>query len=203
MGRYGYQYNAVEPDPGNETRPSGCQVVDVDFHSPIPESVGCITFRNHYTHTLTLKYCCTNTGQISNSNSDPTLRWKTCMERLQLMPNCHCERGSQTLVVLNRACFSVPLEKVSRLRLILRQPSPYWKQFGIRDLKCYLVPTPFCQDVTQGNGRMGIDHSSISLTERMESVLQTGLWTETSGIDMESGPELPTERRPYNISVLS
>ena len=168
----------------------------MEFHSPIPESIGCITFQNYYTHTLTMKF---TTGQISNLKSDQASTWKTCIKSLKLMPNCHYERGSESLIVLNSAHFSAPLEKVSCLRLILRQPSPDWNQFGIRDLKCYSVSSPFCCNETQRNG---IETSNTSLSERMEQILQNGLWTKNSDTNMEPGPTHNTQRHSYTVSVL-
>ena len=198
------KHKTLEPDPGNGTRLSGCQVVDVEFHSPVPASIGCITFQNHYTHTLTLKYCSTTTGQISNSNSDhPPTQWKTCMNQYTLMPNCHYERGSQTLLVLNEKHFHVPLENVCCLRFILRQPSPDWEQFGIRDIHCYLVPSPYHQTAPLGNECVGMGSESMSMSQRMERILQNGLWTDTQDSDLESGPSLPREKLPYEINVLS
>lgn len=186
-----------KPVEGERGRSSGCQVVEVEFCSPTPENIGCITFINQYTHRLTLKYC---TGQISNSKSAPApSQWKTCIQSFELMPNCHCERGSQGLVVLNKAHFSTPLDNVNRLRFILRQPSPCWKNFGIKDLKCYSVSTPFHQDVTWESGSMGMELWNNLLSEKMEQVLQTGLCTG-SNTDMESSPKL---RNPYTVSVLS
>ncbi|CAI8023824.1 Nicolin-1 [Geodia barretti] len=182
------------PDSGNETRPSGCQVVDVEFRSSIPEVVGCISFQNYYTHTLTLRYCNLLSEQISNSKSDhPTQKeWRTGIERVQLMPNCHCERGSQSLVVLNKAHFLASLENVISFRLILRQPSPEWNQFGIRDLKIYSVANPFHR-----NGNTGTRTTFMS-TDGMEQVLRNGL--QTNG-DMESGQDI--NRHPYDVATLS
>ena len=161
----------------------------MEFPPPLPQTIGCITFFNYYTHTLTLKYW---QGQFSNSKS-VTSKWRTCVSKLQLMPNCHCERGSENMVVLNRAHFIVPLENVSRLRLILRQPSPDWNRFGIRDLKCYSDPSPFHWNVTSGN-------ENFTSSERMEQILQNGLCTETS--DLESGPNT-NKRHSYTITALS
>ena len=168
----------------------------MEFRSPAPENIGCIAFQNYYTHTLTMKF---STGQISNSKSDQASQWKTCIKSLKLMPNPHCERGSESLTVLNRAHFSAPLERVSFLRLILRQPSPDWNQFGIRDLKCYSVPSPFL-NVTQGNGT---ETTNTSMSERMEQILQNGLWTKISTTNMEPGPTSNTERHSYTVSALS
>ena len=93
------------------------------------------------------------------------------------MPNCHCERGSQSFVVLSKAYFGTPLENASCLRLILRQPSQNWVQFGIRDLKIYSVLNPF-----QQNGTRPLFMSS----DGMEQVLQNGLHTDA---DTESEPD--------------
>ena len=183
-----------------ETRQSGCQVVEVEFHSPIPDAIGCVTFQNHYTHSLTLKFLSRSSERVSNSKSDQIServsksddKWKTAIARFELMPNCHCERGSQNLIVLNRAHFLVPLDNVVCLRLILRQPSPDWHQYGIRDLKFYRVSNPF-----QWNGNGGMNHSSMG-AGGMERVLQNGLWTET---DVESGQD--TQGHQYNVTTLS
>ena len=183
-----------KPDSRNEPRPSGCQVVDVEFRPPIPEIIGCVTFQNHYTHSLTLKYWSKRSGQISNLKPDhpaPGGEWRVGIRNLQLMPNCHCERGSQSLVILNKAHFMAPLENVSRLRLILRQPSPDWIQFGVKDLNCYSVSDPFHR-----NGNTGMRPTPTS-AKRMEQILQNGLWTKT---DVESEPR--PKRHPYNITVL-
>ena len=166
-------------------------MVDVEFRSPIPESIGSVVFRNHYTHSITLKFL----GQISNSKSDKnSSQWKTCITTLVLMPNCHCDRGSENLFVLNKAHFSVPLRNVSRLRLILRQPSPDWIQFGIKYLKLFSVPSPFCQDVIPAS------HHSMS-SKRMEQILKNGLWTESTNRDQES--EQDTKTNPYSVTILS
>ena len=164
----------------------------MQFHSPVPESIGCVSFQNHYTHSLTLKFRSQAAAeQISNSKSDRGV-WQTAIDRVQLMTNCHCERGSQVLVVLNRAHFLVPLENVIRLRFILRQPSPDWNQFGIQGLKIYRVPDPF-----HLNENTGINHTTVT-SDTMEQVLQNGLCTQT---DVELGHD--TARYAYNVSALS
>lgn len=195
-----------DSDTESETRPSGCQVVDVVIHSPVPERIGCITFQNYYTHTITIKYC---TSQNSNSNHDSTAsstrsQWRTCIREHQLMPNCHCERGSQALVVLNGTHFRCPLDHVKGLRLILKQPSPCWLEFGIRDLHCYTVSSPFHRE----NDSLGMGHENThhtSLSERMEHILQNGLWTKHSTTrDPTEEPLTTTDRKlPYTINLLS
>ena len=193
---------ASDSDTGHKTRPSGCQVVDVVIHSPIPEKIGCITFRNYYTHTITLKYCA---GQNSNSNHSSTAsstksQWRMCIREQQLMPNCHCERGGQAVVVLDGTNFHRPLNHVRSLRFILKQPSPCWLEFGIRDLHCYTVSSPFHQ-----NDSLGMGHKNTSMSERMEKILQNGLWTKHSTTDTDSDEEQPTtvgRKLPYEINLL-
>lgn len=194
-----------DSDSGEETRPSGCQVVDVVIHSPIPEKIGCITFHNYYTHTITLKYCA---SQNSNSNHGSTTsstksQWRTCIKEHQLMPNCHCERGGQSLVVLDETHFRCPLNHVRSLRFILKQPSPCWLEFGVRDLHCYTTPSPFHQNDSLGMGHKNVYRTSMS--ERMEKILQNGLWTKHSTPNTDHNEEQLTtaERKlPYEINRL-
>ena len=108
------------------------------------------------------------------------------------MPNYHCERGSQSFVVLSKAYFGTPLENASCLRLILRQPSQDWVQFGIRDLKIYSVLNPF-----QHNGNTGTRPLFMS-SDGMKQVLRNGLHTDA---DTELEPDI--NRHPYNVTTLS
>ena len=205
---------------------TGCQVVDVDMHSPVPESIDYVIFRNHYTHTVTLKYC--SLSQILNSNPDcqnsnskpdhpPTAtqhahtpsQWRTCLKEHRLMADCHRERGSQRMVVLNHTHFPTPLHCPQRLRLILRQPSLQWAEFGIRDLHCYTIPTPL-----HWNGKLGMgvpDLISISgssggggvpMSVHMERVLRNGLCPTQVGTESDEEQQQPI-RTQYRIDVLS
>lgn len=174
--------------PGSKRREGcGCQTVDVEFQSSIPDTITTISFQNFYTHSLSLQ--CLQDPPVSNSKSD-TVRWKTAITNVQLMPHCHGERGSQGLVILNRAQFQIPLEHVIKLRFILRQPSPDWNRFGISDIKIYSVPVPFHQS------DMGIRHRTTISSSAMEQILQNGLETDMSSYHYQSQPY-------YHIRTLS
>ena len=55
-----------------------------------------------------------------------------------LMLSCHCESpDAQKWVELGQSDFQGQLEGVVRLRLILRQLSPHWRQFGIENFSYY------------------------------------------------------------------
>jgi hypothetical protein len=102
---------------------SGCQVIDIVTSTDA--IIDCITLTNHYTHKLLIKYLDVQTASSS--------KWKTCMEEKTLMPDCHSEVGSQSR-------FSYKLQLVKRiksLRLILRQPSLNWNEFGVHDVTLY------------------------------------------------------------------
>ncbi|XP_023347816.1 uncharacterized protein LOC111716560 [Eurytemora carolleeae] len=51
------------------------------------------------------------------------------------MENPHYESGSQDHVTLTSADSQVSLQEVTGLRLILKQPSPEWKTFGVEDIE--------------------------------------------------------------------
>ena len=115
------------------SRTSGCQVVDVTLRTS-PSSVRYLVFKNRYTHCITVK------SLSSSSPSEPS-RWNVCVRDYVLMPNCHCEQGSQSWVVLGEEEGVRDMEEVSKLRLILRQPSPHWREFGVDHFTCYTVAT--------------------------------------------------------------
>ena len=200
----------------DDPTPTGCQVVDVDVHSPVPETIDYVIFRNYYTYTVTLKYC--SLDQVSNSNFDhpPTAmqhthtpsQWKTCLKQHRLMADCHRERGSQRMVVLNHTHFPT-LCRPRRLRLILQQPSLQWAEFGVRDLRCYTVPTPLHRNGKTGmcvpdfsciSGSSGSDQVPIS--EHMEHVLRNGLCPTQAGTESDEDQQQPI-RMQYRIDVLS
>ncbi|GFR73339.1 nicolin-1-like [Elysia marginata] len=63
--------------------------------------------------------------------------WRMVMRQYQLMPDPHAETGAQDYFVLTRQQFSCDMSQLISLRLILQQPSPLWKDFGLEDLKLF------------------------------------------------------------------
>ena len=139
------------------TPQSGCQVMDVELHQPCSQ-ISIIRFRNHYTHAITVLYQSSvapeptaltqdhsnaTTARAPNmfksqGSGGPGGDWKVGVAKHVLMPLCHCESpDAQKWVELGQSDFQGKLEGVVRLRLILRQPSPRWRQFGIENFSCY------------------------------------------------------------------
>ena len=141
---------------GHHTPHSGCQVMDVELHQPCSQ-ISIIRFRNHYTYAITVLYQSSVAPELmaltqdhSNAttahapnmfkshDSGPGGKWKVGVAKHILMPSCHCESpDAQKWVELGQSDFQGQLEGVVRLRLILRQPSPRWRQFGIENFSCY------------------------------------------------------------------
>ncbi len=101
---------------------SGCKVLDVELNETC-YPLAAIKFRNYYTHTLSV---------LATMEEADTLyrvgEWM-CMRE-----GCHCETGGQSWHSIHHL---PTLTSVARLRLILRQPSPNWRDFGIRDITLY------------------------------------------------------------------
>lgn len=109
---------------GTLRQPPRVSVLDLSLKCS--SNVAYISFRNHYTHSVTVRY-----------RREGERHWQLCTKSLVLMPSCHCEQGAESYVVLGREQFLCALERVQHLRLILRQPSPHWREFSVLDLRCF------------------------------------------------------------------
>ena len=190
---------SLGPDSGSIRTPSGCQVIDVHMHSPTTESIQYITFQNYYTYSVTIKF---QTRPVLGKRQSG---WKTCVKDLKLMPNCHCEQGSQGGVILSEKQFLNSLDGVTQLRIILKQPSPHWREFGIRNLRCFLKPKPIPGNQEPNTGNMGIRLSTESgtleqVSERMEKLLELGCSTTRNENDATHSR---TNKLSYEINLLS
>lgn len=105
-------------------QPPRVAILDVSLKHP--SNITCITFRNHYTHSVTVRYI---------KEGEP--HWRLCTKNMELMKSCHCEQGAESFVTLDSEHFLSPMERVKHLRLILRQPSPHWREFGVKQLCCF------------------------------------------------------------------
>jgi len=106
---------------------SGCGVFDVTLTSTA-RSVEEIRFTNFYTATVTVR---AKMGIVAGVND--LKPWKTILRNHVLMPNPHCENGSQSHFKISH--FRHPLVSVSKLRFIIRQPSPNWKFFSLENVQ--------------------------------------------------------------------
>lgn len=101
-----------------------------------------ITFRNHYVASIS----------ISQRQARPDgLIWVTVLSERHLMRDAHCEDDAQSSITLETSEFTnfdaslcgvaagdeegLP---VGSLRFRLRQPSPTWKSYELKHLKCLM-----------------------------------------------------------------
>lgn len=108
---------------------SGVSVVDIIFPGSHSVDVGKLTFKNCYTASITVKL------KLRDDMSNET--WSTVVKNLKLMPHSHFETGSQDRVTIMIKDIIKPSTQVIMLRLILKQPSPHWCNFGIEEVKCF------------------------------------------------------------------
>ncbi|XP_060082218.1 nicolin-1-like isoform X1 [Ylistrum balloti] len=117
---------------------SGCRVIDITFPNVTNPEVGEIHFKNSYVAYLTVRVKQKPVPQEAGSDSvTPEIKWRTCVRRMRLMPNPHCEAGSQDYFCISRKHFSFDLNQLTGVRLILMQPSPVWKDFRLEEIKLY------------------------------------------------------------------
>ncbi len=180
-------------------RPSGCQVIDVTVHSPAPHRIDFISFQNYYTYCITIR-CSRKDSQTGGHHQ--VSPWQPCIKDLQLMPNCHCEQGGQNWVVLRGADSMTALEDVSHLRLILRQPSPHWREFGVREIKCFTRGKDSAkggspaQTGQEGYAPQGRDQLEC-ISDRMQGLLGQGPRA------LDSGRAGGQQELPYEVNLLS
>ncbi|XP_076801301.1 nicolin-1-like [Clavelina lepadiformis] len=112
---------------------SGCAVIELSLPNMGSVDIGKITFVNNYTAHLSIKMKVHETTKVGKSH----LSWKTGIHKLVLMPNAHCEEGSQGYFTLYPKDFFRPPLLVSSLRFVLYQPSPSWKTFSLEEIYVY------------------------------------------------------------------
>ncbi|XP_064605210.1 nicolin-1-like [Liolophura sinensis] len=113
---------------------SGCKIIDCSFPNILHPEVGEIHFKNFYTALLTVRV---KFRSKEHGSEVGDMKWQKCIDRMKLMPDPHCETGSQDYFVISRKQFPFDLVNVAAIRLILQQPSPVWKDFRIEELKIY------------------------------------------------------------------
>ena len=90
------------------------------------------------------------------------MEWAVAVKRRKLMESPHYETGSQDEIVILSSESMVPLEDVTAMRFILRQPSPEWRSFSIEDISVYK------ESLVSGQAQSATDsHSSISKLEML------------------------------------
>lgn len=113
-------------------RSSGVQVVDV-LPAVVPCTIGSISLKNFYTAFLTIRVKIRNEVEKGGVKKDDG-KWKTCLHQYQLMPNPHCETGSQDFFTISHKKMLFTPKDVTAVRFILQQPSPVWNSFKIENI---------------------------------------------------------------------
>ena len=121
--------------------------IDITF-SPSPVTVDAITFKNFYTSSITINHTC------SRDASDPLLHqhakgreptWQLVVAHIPLMADPHSEDGAQCHHEVSQATHfdeSFDHERVTRLRISCKQPSPLWRDYGLQEVRCYGISQP-------------------------------------------------------------
>eukprot|EP00041_Stephanoeca_diplocostata_P011995 m.198894 g.198894 ORF g.198894 m.198894 type:complete len:192 (+) comp18766_c0_seq5:821-1396(+) len=116
----------VDFDESTDLVNEGKAVVTLSFSNAV--SVSYIRFTNSYTAAMTL-----------SCFSEAEQHWVDVQDAFELMPYPHFIDGAQDGITIEIAKTSNPaaFENITRLRLLLTQPSPHWLKFGINDLVCF------------------------------------------------------------------
>ena len=138
--------------------------------------------------------------------------WKVGVANHVLMPSCHCDSpDAQKWVELGQSAFQGKLVNVVRFRLILRQPSPHWRQFGIQNF--HVTITTAVHAASTHLSVVSRDHEGCGLAGTMYQVdrlLEVGgrahfrLKSEVEEKDCGSlGTQHLYKRQPYELNLLS
>jgi hypothetical protein len=106
-----------------------------------------LAFRNFYTHSLRVEAeipAAASDGRAASASAAspvPQTRWVTVLERRVLMHHAHFEDDAEdehivSLRRLSRLAPQPPPGAPLRLKLTLLQPSPLWREIGLRELRC-------------------------------------------------------------------
>eukprot|EP01083_Nonionella_stella_P066607 175562_1 len=124
-------FSVVPRDNGSQ-RP--CHIFqEIRFTRPV--QIDYITFRNFYCSSITVQ-------ELKQNSSDrSTQTWNVVLDRYHLMPDSHYEDRAQDTFVLKREMFSRSFNngRIIGLKFNVMQPSPLWKQFGLKDMMFYSV----------------------------------------------------------------
>ncbi|XP_025198271.1 uncharacterized protein LOC112596708 isoform X1 [Melanaphis sacchari] len=108
---------------------TGCSYIELKLQKH--SKVGEITFRNYYTASVSVLLLRSNTLQGPPMGSR---NWEVGIKNRTLMNQPHCENGAQDYFSL---FFTEAWNNVSKLKIILRQPSPMCKTFHLEEIKLY------------------------------------------------------------------
>lgn len=133
---------------------SNCHVTELNPYSRI---VTYISFRNFYTHTVSIKFLPQGKG-LSQPES-----WRYCLKNYVLMRSGpHSETGGQDWFNIE-----INLSDVERLRLILRQPSSNWERFDISNIQLYCKVRSHSAETDTHSEETDTHSGSMEIVEKM------------------------------------
>eukprot|EP00900_Chrysochromulina_parva_P015365 jgi/Chrpa1/2382/Chrysochromulina_OHIO_Genome00009350-RA len=122
-------------------------LIDVAFPGA-PVAVDYISFRNFYTAAITVSHTGVRAEddplQPMHAKGRPP-SWQVAVPRVTLMANPHCEDDAQRYHELAHALhFAKDFDhrRVTRLRICCIQPSPSWREYGLKQLRFYSLEPP-------------------------------------------------------------
>ncbi len=99
----------------------GCKAFDVAMQKPCC-LYSAFKFKNNHSYSISVLFQC---GES----------WEVVIGDYELMSNPHAlDRGSEAWTILPRHIWKhkeVTCSKKHNMRVIMKQPSPHWKQFGV------------------------------------------------------------------------
>lgn len=138
---------------GNVT--SRCRVIDYAFSEPRPDLVA-VQFNNKHSYSVSLL-----------AQSRLFSGWKVLLWNYLLMDDPHTSgKATENWVTLLNESFLHKVGDVTRLRLLLRQPSPHWAEFGIENFSVG-IKTHSTQATPLGHSHhcKGLDYEVNLLTQ--------------------------------------
>ena len=122
------------------------QWIDVSFASA-PVALSYIAFRNYYCAAITISHTSMRAEgdpllQLHMKGRSPT--WQVVVPKLALMAAPHHEDDAERYHELTTSHFAPEFDhrRVTRLRICCLQPSPMWREYGLRDLRFYTIEQP-------------------------------------------------------------
>ena len=119
-------------------------LIEVTFPSA-PVAVDFISFHNFYTAAITISHTAVRTEadplQPMHQKGRPP-SWQVVVNRLTLMVDPHCEDDAQQYHELTHTRHFVKEfdhRRVTRLRICCIQPSPSWREYGLKQLRFYTL----------------------------------------------------------------
>ena len=126
------------------------QWIDVTFVDA-PVTITHLSFFNYYCAAITISHTTMAPADIDQRMTvhqsrqlGTTPPWTVVVPKLTLMADPHCEDDAQGYHELTTAHFAPGFDhrRVTRLRICCLQPSPSWREYGLRQLRFYRVEVP-------------------------------------------------------------